>query len=345
MRPHSEFPCALVTGATGFIGRRLVRRLSTEGWKVNTLCRGTSEFNRLFGDIPATKIRLIEGSLESPEILRAAMEGVDVVFHTAAKVHSIPRNREEEEEFFHVNSVCTENLLRACENKVLSAFIFFSTIAVYGPSLPNPLQESMPCCPEGAYAKSKYEAEQRVLESFRKNGIPATVLRLSLVYGEGGRGNFQRLIRGIDRGRFVFLGNKQCQKSMVYVENVVEAALKAANSPANGEVFNVADTSPYRMELIVETVARELKVSTPSLQVPASLMCFVGNVFEFLGRALHFRPPFTARDITKLTSDTICDVSKIQRAMRFQPPVEFSEGIRRTVQWYLAQQANRTLQS
>jgi nucleoside-diphosphate-sugar epimerase len=307
-----------VTGATGCVGRSLVRRLAEGGCKVNALCRGTTKFQSLFSKIPATTLRLIEGSLESPDALRAATEGVDVVFHAAAKVHSIPRNREEEEEFFRVNVGGTENLLRACEKRALSAFIFFSTIAVYGPNAPNPLQEILPCLPEGAYAKSKYEAERRVLESFTKNVMPATVLRLSLVYGEGERGNFQRMIRGIDRHRFVFVGNKHCQKSMAYVENAVEAALLAAgNSLARGEVFNVADPSPHPMQLVVETVARELKVSVPVLQVPASMMRIGGGVLDLIGRVLHFRPPFSARDIAKLTYIPFVTYQKFNRLWGF----------------------------
>jgi len=320
--------------------------LAAGGYQVNALCRRKQKCESLFGGIPASTVRLIEGNLESPEVLRAAVEDADLVFHAAAKVHSIPRNRAEEDEFFRVNSTGTENLLRACGNRPLSAFIFFSTIAVYGPDSPNPLQEAMPCHPEGAYAKSKYAGEQHVLEAFKKHSMPSTVLRLSLVYGEGERGNFQRMIRGIDRRRFVFVGNKRCLKSMAYVDNIVEAALLAAgNSAARGQVFNVADPEPYPMQVVVETVARELKVPVPSLEFPASLMRMGGKVLETFGGALRFRPPFTARDIDKLTSDSICDVSKIQTTLGYRPPIELSEGVRRMVGWYRAQQVSGALQS
>ena len=313
-----------------------------DGWEVNALYRGKPPRQSSPDAVSLQAIRAIHGDIEDSACLDRATEGIDVVFHAAAKVHSVPRTRQEEKEFYRINVDGTEKLLRACQRQPLRAFIFFSTIAVYGPDTEIPMQETTPCRPEGAYAVSKFQAEERVLSS-GKRGMPASVLRLGLVYGEAERGNFLRMVRSIDRGRFLFVGSLGCKKSMTYVENVIDAALLAAENPlARGEIFNLADPSPYPLKLVVETVAKELGVSLSQLRIPPSVLYLCGGLLEFFGGALHFHPPFTPRDVKKLTSDTICDVTRIESTLGFKSRIGLEEGVRRTVHWYRGQQEGRS---
>lgn len=250
-----------------------MRRLLAQGCRVNVLVRDPTRSEPMFGPELPGAVRVITGELNVAPALEEAADGVEVVFHAAARVHSVPRNPREARAFFRDNVGGTEALLRCCTRQQLRRFVFFSTAAVYGNGAARPLDEAMPCHPAGPYAESKYQAERQVATFFREREGGAVILRLSLVYGEGERGNFLRLIRGIDKGRFLFVGDGHGRKSMTYVENVVEAALLSAVRPeARGQVFNVADPSPYPLRLVAETVARELGVAIPRLHVPASLM-------------------------------------------------------------------------
>ena len=333
---------ALVTGATGCIGRCLVRRLVEQGWSVNALVRDPRAFKEECGKLKANGVRAIRGDLADVSSLDDATEGVEAIFHAAGKAHVDPRSPREEADFSAVNVTGTENLLRAGKKHGARTFIFFSTIGVYGPGAAGLLREKMPCRPQGAYARSKCEAEQRVAELADSGGTRATVLRLSLVYGEGDRGNFLRMVQGIDAGRFFYVGNGESRKSMTYVENVADAALLAAGKLLGRcEIFNVSDPSPYPLRLVVETISKQLGVPTPKRHVPTSVMNVSGRLLESVGRLLRFRPPFTAADVRRLTTDAICDVSKIRETLGFQAGIGLAEGVARTVRWYRDEQAKQ----
>lgn len=337
-----EFRRALVTGAGGCIGQGLVKRLVAEGCPVNALDLSPTGLQQLARSVPEGPIQLIQGDLNDEAVVGRAIEGVEAVFHAAAKVHSIPRDSAEEAEFFRINVDGTENLVRACQSRPLRAFIFFSTIAVYGAGDGAPFSEATPLKPENAYAKSKVLAERKVMELCRQDGMRPTVFRMCLVYGEGERGNFVRMLRGVESGRFLLLGKGETKKSMVYVGDVVEAALLAArNRSAWGQTFVLSDPSPYPLRQVVETLARHLGVRPPRLRLPVPLARFGGQILDGVGRVFKMRPPFTASDVDKLLTDTICDVSKIQSMLGYQPRFGLEEGVARTVRWYREEQNSR----
>ncbi|MFB3923213.1 MAG: NAD-dependent epimerase/dehydratase family protein [Terriglobia bacterium] len=335
-----EFRRALVTGAAGCIGQRLVKRLVTEGCHVHALDVSAAGLQQLAHGIPEGAVRILQGDLNDAEVLEQATEGVEAVFHAAAKVHSIPQNSAEEAEFFRVNVAGTEYLLRACQKRPLRAFVFFSTIAVYGSGDGHPLTETTALRPENAYAQSKVEAERRVLEFRGPEGMRPTVLRMSLVYGEGERGNFIRMLRGVNSGRFLLIGSGETRKSMIYVGDVVEAALLAARSRAAwGEVFVLADPTAYTLRVVVETLARHLGARPPRFRLPISLARLGGEVLTRLGRGFGVRPPVTRSDVDRLVSNTVCDTSKIQKTLGYQSQVGLEEGVRRTVRWFREEEA------
>jgi len=334
-----EFRRVLVTGAAGCIGQCLVKRLVAEGCQVSALDLSPAGLQKLGRSVPEGSVRLLAGDLNDREILDRATEGAEAVFHAAAKVHSLPRNAAEEAEFFQINVAGTENLLRACQDRPLRAFIFFSTIAVYGPGDGRPFSEVTPLEPENAYARSKVEAELRVMGFSGPEGMRPTVFRMSLVYGEGDRGNFSRMLRGVDSGRFLLLGDGQTKKSLVYVGDVVEAALLAARSRAAwGETFVLADPAPYLLRDVVGILARHLGVRPPRLRLPVRMALFAGGMLDLLGRGLKFRPTFTKADVGKLLTDTVCDVSKIQSVLGYEPKFGLEQGVARTVRWYRQEQ-------
>ena len=338
-RDPVRFTRVLVTGASGCIGRCLVKRLAAAGCQVNALDLDEAGLQKLASENPPGTVVAFQGSLEDSRIVAQAGARVEAVFHAAAKVHAIPRNAQEEAEFFRINVAGTENLLTHSAGTDLRAFVFFSTIAVYGAGDGKPLNEATPLHPDNAYAKSKLQAEQRVREFFASRAIKPTIFRMSLVYGEGERGNFSRMMRSVDRGRFVMVGNGMTRKSMIYVEDVVSAALLAAsNAAGQGETFVLSDPEPYALKDIVGVLAKHLGRRPPCIRLPVSVLRAGGTALGVLGRALGFKPMFTRPDVDKLLTDTVCDVAKIQRVLGFQSQYGLHEGARRTVKWFRQEQ-------
>jgi nucleoside-diphosphate-sugar epimerase len=333
---------ALVTGAGGCVGRCLVKRLIAEGCLVHALDVDGGALRRLVSAFPPGAVTAFCADLTDADALRRACDGVEVLFHAAAKVHSLPCNPREEAEFFAVNLGGTESLLQACSARSLRSFVFFSTIAVYGTGDGSPLTEATPVNPENSYARSKLEAERRVMECFGQTAVHPTIFRMSLVYGEGERGNFSRMMRAVDSGRFLLIGGGATLKSMVYVGDVASAALTAArSSAAQGEVFVLSDPQPYSLRQVVETLARHLGVRPPRVNMPLWLARAGGAILGACGRIPGIRPPFTALDVEKLLANTVCDVSKIHAVLGFRSQYGLDEGIRRTVRWYREEQARQ----
>lgn len=331
---------ALVTGATGCIGSALVRRLVEQNIQVTALVRDPAKLQGALGSA-APRVRVVTGELNDPAALDRAVEGADVVFHAAARVHTVPRSAEEEKEFWRVNVGGTEALLSACAPlSTLKALVFCSTVAVYGPT-GGALTEATPCHPETVYGQTKLEAEQRVLAFQSASGARGVVLRLSMVYGEGDRGNLQRMIRAIERGRFVHIGGGRTPKSATYVENVVDAALLVAAAPAaRGEVFLVSDPEPYTLRQIGKAIARELGVAPPRLSLPLWPMKLAGHSFGLLQKLTGVRVPFTAREVRTLTTPLICDTTKLQK-LGFHARFGLEEGIARTVRAHRSQSGTK----
>ena len=329
------FKRALVTGAAGCIGRCLTKRLVSEGYQVNAFDMDESGLRSLIAEIPPGAVTSFVGNLGDGAVIQRATEDVEVVFHAAAKVHVIPRSAQDETEFFRVNVEGTENLLEACSETDLRSFLFFSTIAVYGTPDRTRICETTPLHPENAYAKSKLEAEERVRDFFHGRAIKPAIFRMSLVYGEGERGNFSRMLRTIDSGRFVLVGGGMTLKSMIYVGDVAHAAWLATTQLAGqGETFVLSDPDPYTVRQIAEAIARHLGRRPPWIRLPAGLLRVGGATVETLGRIAGFKPPFTRLDIDKLLTDTRCDISKIQRVLGYRPRYGLDEGVRRTVKWF-----------
>ena len=332
---HVRFKRALVTGAAGCIGRCLTKRLVSEGCLVHALDLDESGLQSLIAENPQGTVTLFVGHLGDTEAIERASENVEAVFHAAAKVHVIPRSTQEEAEFFRVNVDGTDSLLKACGGTALRSFLFFSTIAVYGSGDGTPLGETTPTHPENAYARSKLKAEERVRSFFKSHVVRPTIFRMSLVYGEGGRGNFSRMLRSIDGGHFALVGSGMTLKSMIYVGDVANAAWLASSQLAgHGETFVLSDPEPYTLRHIAEVLAKHLGRRPPWIRFPVAILRAGGALLEILGRGVGFKPPFTRLDVDKLLTDTRCDVSKIQRVLGFQPQFGLDEGVRRTVKWY-----------
>jgi len=181
----------LVTGATGFIGRRLCAVLKQHGSHVRALGRGERDglWNRFI------RADLAQG------VPADALHDVDTVFHLAGKAHALSETSQDEAEYFRINTEGTRRLLEVAGEAGVRRFVFFSSVKAMGEGGDACLDESAACCPETPYGKSKLAAEHLVL-----NGgyVPEpVVLRLSMVYGPTRKGNLPRMIEAVARGRFL----------------------------------------------------------------------------------------------------------------------------------------------
>jgi nucleoside-diphosphate-sugar epimerase len=328
-------PC-LVTGATGFIGGHVARRLASEGVPVRALVRAgrdTSALERV-GIEPA------RGDLTDRASLMAAAAGCSHVVHCAALVSDWATVAEIE----RVNVGGTQNIVHAAGGAVgagVERFVHISSTDVYGhPGTPGVDELQTPGGFANWYAETKLAAEREVRRAQRSRGLPAVVLRPATVYGPGSVdvvGDIARAIRGrhmllIDRGRAI--------AGLCYVENLVDAVLLALrHDAAPGQTFNVTDRLPVTWRQFTDDLAAGLDAPPVRFSLPYPAASALGSGLEH-GYRLARRmtglstPPLLSRQAVQvLGRDQDFSNAKLMEVLGWTPRIDYADGLAATLDW------------
>jgi nucleoside-diphosphate-sugar epimerase len=244
-----------VTGASGFIGSALCSRLAACGHRVVAVSRG---------------------ELLDEDRLRNAVTGADAVVHLAALAHDAAQALEKAgdyETLRRVNALTSETLARACAGSNVPRFVFMSSIGVCGEETRGrPFDETSAPAPRSLYAASKHEAEQRLGEVAAKTGLRLTVLRPTLVYGPGNRGNFLRLMRLVARGVPLPLGAVRNRRNFTYVGNLVSATEALLAPEAPGGLFIACDSEAFSTPQVVACLGAGMGRAVRQISVPPAML-------------------------------------------------------------------------
>jgi nucleoside-diphosphate-sugar epimerase len=317
-------PRVLVTGAGGFLGPEIVRQALECGCYVRALAHSRP--------VPAAAHERFAADLADERALREAVDGVDVVIHAAGLAHVFGQRGYRTNSFRDVNVIGSLNLARAAAAARTPHFVLVSSVSVYGPGA-TVRNEQVACAPDTPYGLSKLEAEHRIRELAREADMRLTILRLATIYGEGDPGNVSRLMRAIDRRRFVWVGDGQNRKSLIYRSDAGRACVVAAvarNGP--DAIFNVT-AAPVLLADVVSTIADALGTHVPSVRIPRGIGRAGANVARRLA-------PYSrnlaraAHAVDKWLSDDDYDGREFEAVMKFRTAVSLTEGIRRQADWY-----------
>jgi nucleoside-diphosphate-sugar epimerase len=314
---------ALVTGASGAIGASLVEQLLAHNFGVLALLRASSGREHL-----NSRVEIIEGEITDGESLRRAVDGVDTVFHLAAKLHVNAPSSSLRDEYRNVNVEGTRLLAEAAQAAGVERLIFFSTVNVYGASVNGELSdEASTPKPESIYAETKLEAEKIVLGT-----LPSVVLRLAAVYGPRMKGNYPLLVEALRKGRFVKIGDGRNRRSLVHVEDVCRAALLVGDTPkAIGETYNVTDGKVHTLNEVIDAISVALKKSPPRLRLPVGPTRALAGVLEDGAHLFGIKSPIGRNTVDKLNEDVAVSSKKIERELGFEPRVDLLTGWCKTV--------------
>lgn len=298
----------LVTGATGFIGMSFINRLRASGANVSGLVRGKP------GDLDAACADLLQ-----PRTLKNVCAGKLVIMHFAGHAHAWA-DKDGDGIHHKVTVEGTRNLLEAAGDAGVKRFIFFSSVKASGEGGPQLLDETSLDLPVTAYGRAKREAEELVLDGGRRFGIHVCNLRLTMVYGVGMKGNLPRMIEAIEHDRFPPLPDTDNKRSMVWVEDVVQAALLAAQKPeANGMTYIVTDNQAYSTRRIYEAICAALGKPVSRWTIPLAAFNVVAKIGDVIGGLRRKRFPFDSDALKKLTGSAYYSSAKIQRELGFYP--------------------------
>jgi nucleoside-diphosphate-sugar epimerase len=246
------------------------------------------------------------------------LAGVDTIFHLAGKAHALAETRQDEEEYFRINTEGTRTLLEAARSAGVRRFVFISSVKAMGEGGDACQDESEACRPESPYGRSKLAAERLVLEG---DYVPEpVVLRLSMVYGSSRKGNLPRMVDAVAKGRFPPLSEGGNKRSMVHVDDVVQAALLAAEKPeAVGQTYIVTDGHIYSTRQMYEWICEALGKPVPDWTVPIRMLKVLAKVGDAIGRVRGRRFMFDSDALEKLTGSACYTSEKIGRGLGFRP--------------------------
>ncbi|MDE2253815.1 MAG: NAD-dependent epimerase/dehydratase family protein [Betaproteobacteria bacterium] len=322
----------LVTGATGFVGSHLARRLSREGAHLKLLVRDPAS-------VPADlagRAEICRGDLTDATTLGPAVQGTDWIFHCAANVSTWDRA----EHYEATNVTGVRHLLQTIEVQTTlpQRLVHVSTVDVYG--LPaHPCDESCAPCPPGfGYGDSKLRGERVVHEHAQRIGLPYVILRPANVMGSGSP-FIERVGRELQSGLMLRVAGGATDAGFLYVENLVDCLLWAARAPqAMGETYNVADSEAITWRRFLDDLRQGIGGKGWILDLPYAVAYVAAAVVEAPYRLLRIRrEPLLHRMIVKIFGHT-CGHSAAKLAAAGCPVgrVPYAQAMAASIAWFQA---------
>jgi len=250
--------------------------------------------------------------------------GVDVVFHLAAKLHKelAHVDAETRAEYERVNATATRDLARLSGDRGVRRFVYFSTIAVYGPSGAGEVfDETSPLCDDSLYASTKILGEEAA-----RLAPGSVVLRLAAVYGPRMKGNYRTLAHAIRRGLFLRVGSGTNRRTLVHEQDVVRASMLAAERAAPGSTFNVTDGRIHTVHDIL--IAISVAAGRPMLPgyLPVAPVRVAAGLAESLFGLVGKRSPIRRAMVDKLLEDVAVSGQRLQTELGFVPAFDLATG-------------------
>ncbi len=296
----------VVTGANGFVGKPLIAYLRKNRYQVKTWSRANGNYN-LTNDISSD----IKNVLEKWKVL---LEDIDTIIHLAGLAHQ-PRGAQDDSRYFQINRDGTLNLAAAAQAAGVKRFIFLSSAKVFGEGGDTIYHASTAPAPVDAYAQSKWQAEQLLLERF-SSSMEIVILRPPLVYAANAKANFASLMKCANLPIPLPVAGIDNQRSMIGLDNLIDLITLCLHHPAAaGKTFLCADERPYSLPEVVASIRRAADRPPNLVHFPKPLLKVIkallgASMAERLfgnfqmdcsetWEILDWRPPFTMEQILR----------------------------------------------
>jgi len=310
----------LITGSSGFVGRALLRRLKAAGYSLVAAVRSKD------AQMPVDLQTVIIDNISLTTDWSPALIDVGTVVHCAARVHVMHEKAADAlTAFKEVNLHGTLNLARQAAAANVKRFVYVSSIKVNGEYTDEkPFTESDNANPQDPYGISKWQAEEGLHAIGRETGMEIVIIRPPLVYGPGVKANFFNLLNIVSKSLPLPLGSIKNSRSMIYVENLVDALIVASTHPkAAGQTYLVSDGLDVSTPRLISMIATAMKKPNRVFAFPVSLMRLAAKC---IGKS---------HVIDRLTQSLQVDSSKIRSELGWNPPYTMEQGIQVTVDWFI----------
>jgi nucleoside-diphosphate-sugar epimerase len=319
----------LITGATGFLGSRLVEKMSTiKGLEI----LATGRILKAKNSSQKQNVKYVLGNLEDTKFIDSLINGIDAVIHTAALSGQMGNPKD----FHRINVEITKHLLKAAKAKRVKKFIFISSPSVYfrfkhqlelkeSDILPKPIN---------SYSYSKREAEKLVQSS----KIPYVILRPRALIGRGDRVIMPRILRAHSEGRLMRMGDETNRVDLTPVSNVVDAIILAldADQKAVNQIYNISNGEPELLWPVLDNLLSQLQLPLPTKKISLSIVLVMAKLMELHAKWInnYKEPALTVYGVGTLTMSFVMDISKAKKLLGYYPKQSVQEALNEFVEWY-----------
>jgi len=318
----------LVTGATGFVGRRLLPRIINEGYSAVALVRSTSNTEGL-----PSEVEIREADLFAIETLEAAVQDVDVVIHLAAYFDFYPSDVDL---LYRVNVDGTRNLMNACVGTTVDRFIYGSTTETIGPVRYPPGNEDTELNPAFDYGKSKVMAEDVVRQIGKETGLDYIILRPTGIMGEGDFYTAFEMIEAVNEGALPVLpGDGKKHIMYTHIDDVIEGFMRAITSKsALNTTLILCPDAPLTYNELLECLSEYLGVGLPKTRVPTSLAKIGMGLMSPLKNRKKTTFLWHPQTVQSMDEERWYENKRAKRLLGWGPKITMKEGLKRAIDWY-----------
>ncbi len=307
----------LVTGASGFIGGRLVADLSRQGLPYRAMRRQAD------GD-PASVV----ADLTDAASLVAACCGVHTIYHCAGYAHAFAALGDDGLRHWQINFEGARQLVEAAAAAGVKRLVFLSSVKALAEPGELCINEDFPGQPDSDYGRAKRAAEELVLELGRQQGMHVVVLRPAMVYGAGGRGNLERMARLVRAGYFPPLPETANRRSLIHVRDLLDVMQRvAADTRANGRIYIVTGREAPSGRGLFDALRQALGLSAITWAVPQPLLSLAALAGDGLTRCTGRRMPFNSEILSRLLDSACYSSERIASELGWQAQVSLRQGL------------------
>ena len=316
----------LVTGATGFTGGALAKKLCGRGDQVVALVRKTSNTEAL----ESLGVELVYGDISDAQAVLKAAKGVDIIYHIAA-VYRTAGHPDEYYESINVGGV--QNVIDAARANHVNRTVHCSTIGVHGDIEEIPSNEDSPFNPGDIYQRTKLAGEE-LFASAMSEGLNGVIFRPGAIYGPGDL-RLLKMFKQIKRGFFPLFGGGNNLYHLSYIDDLCDGIILCGEHPnAVGERFILSSNEYSSMKELGATIAKHLNVKAPTFAPPVWPLMMAAKVCEALCKPLGIDPPLHTRRVEFFVKSRAFDNSKARTLLGYDPKISTNEGTKRTIEWY-----------
>jgi nucleoside-diphosphate-sugar epimerase len=320
----------LVTGATGFVGNHLTRRLLGIGAEVRILVRKSSN-SELVSELEQLGARIFYGDVSDQDSVDEAADGVSFIFHIAALFRQA---KFDDSVYYDVNVEGVRHMINAAEKNNVQRLVHCSTIGVHSHILNPPADENEDYRPDDIYQVTKCEGEKLAKEAFKAGRVKGAIIRPAMIWGEGDT-RILKLFKGVSKRTMPIIGDGKTMTHWIYVHDLVDGFILAAiKEAAIGQVYIIAGRRAVPLEELVERVAECAGTKPLPVKIPACPVQVAGSITEAICKPFGIEPPLYRRRVDFFTKDRHFDTTKAQTELGFQPRNTFEEEVSNIFNWY-----------